>query len=540
MHRTAAASGRALRPARTTDPLPPGARRLRRRRGPAVACLLLLLGGCAAIDRDYPRQRTVSLGPAPGTRLAATVAPLLEKRPAAQSGFHVLSDGIDALALRLLLAARAESSIDLQYYLIKNDLTGRALVATLLEAADRGVRVRLLLDDVFTAGYDRGLAALHAHPNIALRIFNPFRRGALGRVASGLTDFRRINRRMHNKSFSVDGQVTIVGGRNIADEYFGARADARFSDLDVLGLGPVVADVSRMFDRYWNHEAALPVPAFARMPAEPVAALAQLRRRVAGWKREIAASAYAAALERQAAALFTAPGQLTWAPYALVYDSPDKGVPSRADDAPRITAPLADAFRSARDRVLLISPYFVPGRSGVAALGSMEARGVDVTVVTNALAANNQFAVHAGYAPARRPLLRRGVALYETRPDAEVASAELIAAGGARATLHTKAFVIDRREVFIGSFNFDPRSANLNTESGVIIRSPALAEDLLALADAALPQQSYRLFLDERDRLRWRERRDGREHVWTHEPRTRWWARSVVTLMRLLPIRSQL
>ena len=518
-----------------------------RERGAARACTMLLGGavllvvaGCASIDRDYPREAAYALPPA-DTQLARSVAPLLEGRPAGHAGFHVINDGIDALAIRLLLAARAETSIDLQYYLIKNDLTGRALVAALLDAADRGVRVRLLLDDVFTSGYDEALAALHAHPNIAIRIFNPFRRGALGRAASGVSEFRRINRRMHNKSFTVDGQATVVGGRNIADEYFGARVDARFADLDVLAVGPVVADVSGMFDRYWNHETALPVPAFTRMPADPEAALRGLRALVGDWRREILASAYAEVLQRNALALLeTAPGELTWAPYTLVYDSPDKGVPSRAGGAPLITAPLADAFRAAEERVLIISPYFVPRRSGVDALAAMEARGIEVTVVTNSLAANNQFAVHAGYAPSRRPLLEAGVELYEVRPDADVAGAELVAASGAKATLHTKAFVIDQRQTFIGSFNFDPRSANLNTESGVIIDSPAIAADMLRVVAAAAPEQAYALFLDDRGRLRWREQSAGVEKVWTHEPETSWWARTVAGALRLLPIRSQL
>jgi putative cardiolipin synthase len=346
---------------------------------------------------------------------------------------------------------------------------------------------------------------------------------------------------MHNKSFTVDGQVTVVGGRNIADEYFGARADARFADLDVLAVGPVVGDVSGMFDRYWNHETALPVPAFTRMPADPAAALSGLRGLVSDWEREILASPYADALRRNVTAMLeTAPGGLSWAPYTLVYDSPDKGVPSRAGDAPLITAPLADAFRTAAERVLIVSPYFVPRRSGVDALAAMEARGIEVTVVTNSLAANNQFAVHAGYAPTRKPLLEAGVEIYEVRPDADVAGAELIGASGAKATLHTKAFVIDRRRAFIGSFNFDPRSANLNTESGVIIDSPAIAADMLGAVAAAAPEQAYAVFLDDRGRLRWRGQRGGVEKVWEHEPETSWWARTVAGFLRLLPIRSQL
>ena len=503
--------------------------------------LLAVLSGCATVDHEYPREPSFAVARQPDTRLSRAIEPLVAARPIGESGFYVLNDGIDALAVRLLLAAQAETSIDLQYYLIKDDLTGRTLVAALLAAAERNVRVRLLLDDVFTGGHDEGLGLLDAHPNIEVRIFNPFNRGLLGRAGSVLTDLRRVNRRMHNKSFTVDNQVTVVGGRNIADEYFGAREDARFSDLDVVFVGPVVRDVSVMFDTYWNHQTALPLPAFLRTPDDKSMALAQLRRGLAGWRGELEKSIYADALKRNALmALEAGAGALTWATCTLVYDSPGKGVPSRSKDAMLITVPLGDAFRSAQHEVLIISPYFVPRRTGVAALGEMTARGIEVTVVTNSLAANNQLAVHAGYAPSRKPLLKLGVKIFESRPDADVDGAELIASSGARATLHTKAFVIDSRDVFIGSFNFDPRSANLNTESGVIIHSPALARNMLALVAEALPEQTYRLSLDENGSLEWHETQQGVKRVLTKEPEASWWQRTLVGIIGLLPIRSQL
>lgn len=477
----------------------------------------------------------------PESRLARAVEPLLLNRPTHESGFNVISDGIDALAIRLLLAARADSSIDLQYYLIKNDLTGRAFVAALLAAADRNVRVRILIDDMFTGGHDMALVALDAHPNIEIRVFNPFRRGPLGRASSVLTDFQRINRRMHNKSFTVDNQVTLIGGRNIADEYFGARSDASFSDLDVVAVGPVVREVSVMFDHYWNHVTASPLPMLMRVPESTSSALEQLRRRLSTWQDDMDASPYAEVLKRNVIkALGENAADLTWATYTLVYDSPDKGIPSRAADVETITALLANAFRSAKERVLIISPYFVPMRTGERALAGLVERGIEVTVITNSLAANNQFVVHAGYAPARKPLLRLGINIHEARSDATVDGAELVSASGAKSTLHTKAFIIDSEQVFIGSFNFDPRSANLNTESGVIIHSRILASDMLSKVAEALSEQTYRLYLGPDGNIRWSERHDNLERIWTHEPETSWWRRAAVRLLRLLPIGSQL
>jgi putative cardiolipin synthase len=502
---------------------------------------LVLASGCAGIDFDYPRSASFAVPDTRDTYIARQIEDEVAGRPAGQSGFYLLADGIDALAMRLLLAQRAERSIDLQYYLIKDGITGRALTDALLQAADRGVRVRLLLDDMFTSGYDTRLAALDAHPNFEIRVFNPFYRGAAGRVRSGLTGFGRINRRMHNKSFTVDNQLTVIGGRNIADEYFGASAEKKFGDLDVLGVGPVVDDASKMFDTYWNHETAIPVPAFAEMPDDAVGELERVREALAAFRDDILESPYAKAVRQQALGFEAATsGGFEWAPYALVYDSPDKGVRKRAKTAPSIMTPLIESLRSAENTVVVISPYLVPRRSGVEGFIAMRERGVDVTIVTNSLAANNQFTVHGGYAPARRPLLENGVSLYEARPDSEVAGAELVAAAGAAATLHTKAYVVDDRELFIGSFNFDPRSAYINTESGVIIRSPDMARRVASAIDAALERNTYELFLDERGRLRWRDTRNGDEVIWKHEPQTTWGQRFIAGLMRLLPIRGQL
>lgn len=507
--------------------------------GLALACFFL--GGCATIDFDYPREASEAIVDTDDTRLGSSASEYADARPAGESGFYPISDGIDALGLRLLLAGAAERSIDLQYYLIKTDTSSRALVYALLDAADRGVRVRFLLDDVFTSGYDAALAALDSHPNFEIRIFNPFYRGFAGKARSGFTNFGRINRRMHNKSFTVDNQMTIIGGRNIADEYFGAREDAKFSDLDVLGVGPVVQDVSTMFDTYWNHETALPIPAFAEMPDNPEGELERLRSGMAEWREEAAKTVYGDALRRDIAKFMATDEDLfRWAPYQLVYDSPDKGIRKRSKEADSIRTPLIESLGSATREVIIVSPYFVPRKSGIEGLTRLQESGVQVTVITNSLAANNQFTVHSGYAPARKPLLLAGIKLYEVKPDADVAGAELIAASGAKATLHTKAFLVDDREVFIGSFNFDPRSAYINTESGVIIRSPVMAARFEEVVRESLPAQAYEVFLNDDGKTRWRDLRDGGERIWDREPETTWGQRFTVGLVRLFPIRGQL
>jgi len=509
----------------------------------ATALLATVLGACATVDFDYPKAASSALLPAEtrGTPLGELTGTLCAGKAPEEAGFYALSDAIDALAIRLLLAEHAAATIDAQYYLIKPDEAGLAFVDALLEAADRGVRVRVLVDDMFMSGRDAGLAALDAHPNLEIRVFNPFA-SRTARFWDGLTSFSRVNRRMHNKSFTVDNQVTVVGGRNIADEYFGSREDARFGDLDVMGIGPVVAEVSESFDTYWNHVRAAPIPAFATAPEDPEAALEDIRQRLRAGREEVAKPVYEeAVLERELAFLEEGSVTWVWAPYTLVADSTDKSFKDQAEDTESIKNKLLESLLSAEEEAILLSPYFVPRQLGMAVLEGLEERGVDVTVITNSLASNNQFTVHAGYAPVRRPLLEHGVELYEVRPDAYFEGQDLIAASGAKSTLHTKAFILDREEVFIGSFNFDPRSAYINTELGVIIHSPVMAQAFADRVRAALPERTWQVFLDERGRTRWRGYDEaGEEYVLRTEPETSCWDRFVVGCVRLLPIRSQL
>jgi len=506
-----------------------------------ITLALSVTAGCASIDFDYPRVESTTVVDTSDTYLGTSAAELVTSNSETESGFYPLGDGIDALAARLLLAEQAERTIDTQYYLLKTDTSGFAFIDALLKAADRGVRVRLLLDDIFTKGYDAGMAALDSHPNFEIRIFNPFNRGAAGKAWSGLTNLGRVNRRMHTKTFTVDNQVTIVGGRNIADEYFGARKDAKFGDLDVVGAGSVANRVSHMFDSFWNHQTALPVPAFAKMPDDPAAQLVLLRERLLRAREQIKDTKYAEAVQATALKFMDKDNtKFEWAPYELVYDSPDKGIKSKAGPSVAITPKLVEALKSAEKELIVLSPYFVPRKEGTKIFSELQARGVNVTIVTNSLAANNQITVHGGYAPSRKPLLKNGIKIYEVRPDADVAGAELVAASGAKATLHTKAFLVDRKKVFIGSFNFDPRSANLNTESGVIIQSEQMGSLFRNRVEAGLKRQTYELFLNEDGKLRWRGFDDGQEVIYKKEPRSTWGQRFVAGFMRLMPIRGQL
>ena len=518
---------------------------MKRMQGLFLVFLLAGLSSCATVDLDYPKSKSTAVQNTDDTHLGKLLATQRDEHPD-EAGFYLLTDAIEALAARLLLAERAERTIDAQYYLITNDVIGYVFVGELLQAADRGVRVRLLLDDIQTQGYDAGMAALDSHPNFEVRIFNPF--GARGSRLGSAADFRRVNRRMHNKSFTTDNQATIIGGRNIAAEYFAARGDVNFGDVDVMAIGQVVGDVSNMFDTYWNHRAAAPVPAFARMPDDPAAALEALRGRIAQALETAKASPYAEAVEDSFLDLVEgSTDAFTWAPYQLVYDSPDKSDKKLAEDAASITTPLAESISGAQSEVVIVSPYFVPLKSGVAFLSELAARGVDVSVVTNSLAATNHSVVHSGYVPFRKSLLESGVKLYEVRPDAVVAGTERSGLdldrggrGAAIATLHTKAFAVDRQHLFIGSFNWDPRSIDINTELGVIIDSPPLAGAAVERLRQQLNRMTYEVVLNDKGKIRWIDNIGDEPVILDKEPQTSFWRRFSVGFYRIFPIKGQL
>jgi putative cardiolipin synthase len=461
--------------------------------------------------------------------------------PRAASGIHSLPDGAEAFAARMAMAASAEESIDAQYYIWHPDLAGTLLFAQLVRAAERGVRVRLLLDDNNTRGMDPILAALEAQPNVEVRLFNPFKRRAL-RGLDYLLAFERMNRRMHNKSFTVDNQATIVGGRNVGDEYFGIGREISFEDLDVLAVGPVVAEVTNVFERYWNSESAVPVGRLV-----PQATREDVQRIVAK-AEEIEASEPAA---RYCAAVAATPlardlraDRLTleWAETRLVSDPPSKVLASRRAVVAPVLDRLRDVLGSADREIDIVSPYFVPTKRGVAAFSEIASRGVKIRILTNSLAATDVAAVHAGYARYRTALLKAGIDLYELTPAADgLTTGKRGARGGSSgASLHAKAFAVDRCRAYVGSFNFDPRSARLNTEMGVVIESPPIAARIAARLDQDLRTAAYQVRCNDAGRLEWTISDASGERRFQSEPGASWKRRLGVRLLSLLPVERYL
>ncbi|MCE0488527.1 phospholipase D family protein [Pantoea sp. Mb-10] len=451
------------------------------------------------------------------------------------SGIYPLNDGLDAFAARYLLMGMAQHSIDVQYYIWHNDLSGRLLFSALLDAAERGVKVRLLLDDNNTPGLDDTLAELDRHPNIAVRLFNPFSFRTL-RALGYLTDFARLNRRMHNKSLTVDGAVTLVGGRNVGDEYFGTGDEPLFTDLDVLAMGPVVQEVEADFARYWQSKAVSPL----RSVVDVTETAQEAVRLPSEWQQSEAVQRYLARLEHAEFVNQMAQGTLevTWAAARLLSDDPRKGL-GKARRGSLLPQRMLEVIGAPQQQFDIISAYFVPTRAGVAQLLTLKRRGVKIAILTNSLAANDVSVVHAGYARWRKKLLRHGIALYELKPQQQSGEAphDRGLTGNSGSSLHAKTFTVDNRKVFIGSFNFDPRSAVLNTEMGLVIESESLAQQTHQHFIAGMRDRAWTLRLDKWGRVNWVEYPgEAHETVHKHEPQCTWLQRLLVRLVWRLPV----
>ncbi|WP_313343105.1 phospholipase D family protein [Stenotrophomonas sp.] len=456
------------------------------------------------------------------------------------SGVAFLSDGLDAYAARAVITRHAGRSLDLQYYIWKDDLIGHLMARELYQAAERGVRVRMLLDDMNAQDKDALMMALDEHPNIEIRLYNPFRnRDGLWRLVEMVQRFFSVNHRMHNKSWIADGRVAIVGGRNIGEEYFSARSDVNFRDLDLLVAGKAVQQANDIFDAYWNSDAAVPIAALAfHTPAQ----LRLLMLESAHEATLTAAQPYLQRVERSASArsFYRNAVDLHWSPNVEIVSDP--AMKHRRDDpANWLVTRLVRELEGTRHKALLISPYFVPGDAGARGLGELVKRGAYVGVVTNSLAANDVAAVHSGYMHYRIPLLQDGVHLYELRSRGHAGGGSGGLFGSSGASLHTKAFMIDDQRGFVGSFNLDPRSAYLNTEMGVLFDDPVLAAQLrgeyLRLAD---PRQSYWLTRDTDNQVRWLDRAAQPPQLLDSEPDTSLWQRASARVISWLPLESQL
>jgi len=517
------------------------------RRRLALLALLPLLAHCAGAPRLEGVEPSHAIPPADTGRIDRAVIEELGVHPQ-ESGVRLVEDNALAFAYRAATAEAATRSLDVQYYIWKDDFTGRLLAAELLRAAERGVRVRLLVDDIDARAKHDIFRIADEHPLIEVRIFNPFynRYGAIAKAGEWLLRGSRLNHRMHNKAWIVDNRAAILGGRNIGDEYFGASPHSNFADLDVVLTGPIVADVSREFDAYWNSENAVPVSRFETRRPKP-GELENLVRLANEYRESTADTPYIVALrdeQRRAALIAAAPPALKVRDIRLLVDEPTKiGTEEQGVAASNVLSGLDAAIDRARQEMLLISPYFVPGKAGAQSLVEDVTRGLRVAVLTNSLAATDVAAVHTGYARYRRDLLRGGVELYEMKrkPADPEARRELSVLGSSGATLHTKAMVIDRRWAFIGSMNIDPRSANLNTEMGVLVDSPELAGQLRGQFERTIaPELSYRVVLEEHEGLVWYDRVNGKDRRTENEPDASMLERLGVTLLRLIPIESQL
>jgi len=496
---------------------------------PVASLALLFVSACGSLPTGFEKTESTSLTGTADTSLGISVAGWADAH-AGMSGFYPLPTGLDALGARLALIDRAERSIDAQYFLIKKDLAGLVFAGKLVEAADRGVRVRFLLDDIFTTATDESLLLLDHHPNIEIRVFNPVARGGISWV-NFVKDFERANRRMHNKSFTVDNQITIFGGRNIAEEYFQLTTDSEFVDFDMLAFGPVAAGISDSFDRFWNHALSYPMSAFERGGGSYESLREEARAALQTAGRDIYLRSIDTPLVRD---VVDSKASFYPAEAEVVTDDPDKLLHKVSPDQQVLVTRMADVVAGANSEVIVINPYFIPRDSGLRFWKAVADKGVEVTVLTNSLASTNHVAVHSSYSTYRKRLLEAGVDLYEARANATQADPET----GARLeslTVHTKLVAVDRRYLFVGSLNLDPRAIDINTEMGVLIDAPAMTASLAERFMKGLPGFSYRLALDGKRKLEWHGNIDGVPVVETREPLASGWLRFSAWLQKIAP-----
>lgn len=500
-----------------------------------------MLTACSLPPRgDPPHTTTLPPEATAATPLGQSIARETIAHPD-KTGVDPLADPLDSFAARVDLIRAATHTLDVQYYIWRNDLTGNLLLKEIRDAADRGVRVRVLLDDNgIPSSLDATLRAMAARKNIEVRLFNPFVL-RWPKYVGFVTDFSRLNRRMHNKSLTADGVASIIGGRNIGDEYFGATDGVVFADLDVLAIGPAARDIALDFDRYWASPSAYPIELLVR-DASPDASHAPdaLDATVQQWLRDPASQKYVQALHQvtDVDRLLSGDLSLLWAHTHLVSDDPAKIVGKAAPDQlifPQLRAILGDPQRE----LDLVSPYFVPGAEGTEFFRQLVASGVKVRILTNSLEATDVLPVHSGYAKRRVDLLEGGVSLHELRRAAGQAAHKYYSVGkfgSSGSSLHAKTFSVDTKRVFIGSLNFDPRSANLNTELGFVIDSPELAARIESSLWELTPKLAYEVRLDDNRNIYWQRQSSAGTIRYDTEPNSAWYQRWAVALFSILPI----
>lgn len=511
-----------------------------------LVVIISLCYGCTTLP-TVERTPAYVLPEADNTRLARLTAEQAAGHPDA-SAIVLLDTGREAFTSRMALADAAEVSLDAQYYIWNADITGRLLADRLLRAAERGVRVRLLLDDYGAGNKDNGLFALDTHPNVEVRVYNPFSAGfrsGLRKWTSMAAGFSRLNRRMHSKTFIADNSFVIVGGRNIGDEYFDARQDMNHRDRELLAAGPVVATTGKQFDEMWNSQWAIPISALVTFKLSPD----EVQKKYEGL-REYADDEknypypLPVSREQRQQLIDDWIETATWAPAEFVYNPP---VITGGDEANGtvIADHLIGLLNNSEREILVESAYFIITDETLQQVDPLLDRNVRIRALTNSLVTTDVWTIHAGYTRNRKEILRRGIDLFEFRPDAascrQLVENRQLECADFEFSLHAKSVVFDRKVVYVGSFNLNPRSRYLNTETAMIVHSPAMAERIARdIEENMQPENSWRVVLNEADKLEWHARTDGQDSIVTHEPEAGLWLRIKSSIFSLFPVEKYL
>jgi len=499
----------------------------------------MLITACSTLQVEQKREISVAFSNSSHTSLGQIFPSTSIPHPK-QSGFLLLNTGQDALLKRFTLLGAAEQAIDLQYYIWNSDKSGRLLAQQLLTAADRGVHVRLLLDDFSIGGRDDLLLIMDAHPNIEIRIYNPnaSRKGKIRKTLGFISEFGRLNQRMHNKSFIVDGSVAIVGGRNIGDEYFDLNHELNFRDRDILTVGPIVAEVAKSFDSYWNNERAFSITKLVKGSPDNAEVLI-FRKSV---QEKILQDNLTISVKNNDFKVWLS--DMIWAQAEIVYDQVRAIDDIDHNTRKHVANSLREVANGSTRELLIESAYLVPGDDAVMLLKELVGRKVKVIAITNSLASNDLTTNHSGYARRRQELLENGAELFELRPDAQSCQDLIkgsISCDEALFGLHAKSAVFDREVVFIGSFNFNQRSIYLNSELGLLIYSSELAEIIAHDIEQNFSlENSWQVVLDEKNNLQWNGIKDGVEVQYSHEPETGFWRRFNSGFFSIFPIEKYL
>lgn len=506
--------------------------------------LCSLLVACSSLP-DNTTPPSTALYQSDSSQLSVSVKEQRQKLGLAsdETLMFLLETGVDSFVTRIALIEDAQESIDLQYYLFHSDLSGGLIAAALWQAAERGVRVRLLVDDIDLDGQDKRIEGLNAHPNFEVRVFNPFIRGQ-SRMTQYVTGLGKVTRRMHNKSFTVDGSVAILGGRNLADEYFTASDEVSFGDLDVVFAGESVREVQQAFDLYWNDSLSYNIELLTDYRPQP-SDLAALSARFDAFIKDNKKSQYVEAVyDNHLIELIHENEKAQYVGKTVVlYDDPKKIVSSRDKQEYNLAPKLHPYVAATKEELIMISPYFVPGKEGLELIQEVVDRGVKVKIFTNSMMSNDVSLVHAGYSKYRKALLEMGVELYEIDSreldDLYEKSNKKRPSNASKLSLHAKYYVMDRSMAFIGSFNLDPRSRNENTEIGILTESEELGRYLAQKFDNDIDVVAFKLTLEDGD-IVWTKMKDGKAIRYTNDPYSSWWDRAKNNMAKILPMESQL